>query len=157
MAQKYELIPFRLDDAALVADWLLDADDVAQVTGERRFPVDPSDIVVWSYEASRAYLLIEGEVPVAYGELVEDEADGDIEIGHVVIAPDSRSGDAGRDLLAQLVDKAQDGYPYDDIWLRVSRSNARQLRDAAANGFTEEPEASGENFIWLRKTYGNHS
>jgi predicted GNAT family N-acyltransferase len=153
----YELTPFRLDDAALVADWFLDADDVAQVTGERRFPIDADDLVVWSYEATRAYLLTEDDFPVAYGEIVEDDAEGDVEIGRLIVAPSWRERPAGEVLVKMLADKVETSFNYDETWLRVSRENARQLSYAVTNGFHEAPECSGEKYIWLRKPNAYHS
>ncbi len=153
----YELMPFRLDDAALVADWFLDADDVAQVTGERQFPVEPDDVVVWSYEATRAYLLTEDDFPVAYGEIVEDDAEGDVEIARLVVAPPWRERQIGSVLVKLLADKVEQSFSYGETWLRVGRDNARQAAQALNNGFHEVPECSGEKFLWLKKTNANHS
>jgi len=153
----YSLQPFNVYDAIAVASWLLDADDVALATGERRYPVEPADVIVWSHEASRAYLLTCDGEPAGYAELVEDEADGDLDIDHVVLAPERRHDETGCQLLELLTSEARRGFPYDAVWLRVHRENIRQIDHAAKVGFVESPEVSGPKFIWHKKHYGNHS
>ena len=147
----YYLIRFNLLDAPLVASWLLDADDVATFTGERHYPIVGSDVAIWSRDATSAHLLLDDGEPVAYGEVVEDDAEGDIEIARLILAPDRRTCDAGQVLIASLCEVASRLFPYDCVWLRVGRADDRTLSNGMRNGFVEDPAASGQNFIWLRK------
>lgn len=148
---RYELVPFNLDDAVMVSSWLLDADDVVMFTGERLYPVQPADVILWSRDATCTYLLLSNAEPIGYGEIVEDDADGDIEIGRMILAPGRRKGEAGSVLLAMLCDLVSREFPYEQVWLRVGRLNARALSNGLGNGFVEDPDTSGQNFIWLRK------
>ncbi|MDR3707977.1 MAG: hypothetical protein P4L33_06735 [Capsulimonadaceae bacterium] len=147
----YQLVPFHIFEARLVASWLLDADDTARFTGERRYPVEPGEVAMWAQEASSAHLLLVDGEAAAYGEIIEDDADGDIEIGRLVIAPERRSQPTGRILVAHLCEMVRLDYPYDEVWLRVGREYEADLSNGIVNGFVEAPECSGPNFIWLRK------
>ena len=145
------LIPFELHAAPYLCHWFVDADDVERVVGERRYPVTPIDFLEWRQGATDCYLLVGDDGPVAYGEIRVDDAEDDLEIGHILVAPDYRRHRAGGIMIASLVEAARRSYRFPEVWLRVTRGHDRDLSEALENGFVAHEPASGQRFLWLRR------
>ncbi len=148
----YELRPFAMPEAEIVAAWASDADEVRFLTGTGDFPLTPGDIAAWTYEADYALTLRrEGDL-AAYAEIVEDVVEQDIEIQHLLVAPDLRSAGVGRAMLLRLCAFIAEIRPYPEVWLRASRGNAPAAACAAAAGFETVAQMSGPRYQWYKKS-----
>ncbi len=148
----YELRPFAMPEAEIVAAWASDADEVRFLTGSDDFSLTPGDIAAWTYEADYALTLRrEGDL-AAYAEIVEDVVEQDIEIQHLLVAPDLRSAGVGRAMLLRLCAFIAEIRPYPEVWLRASRGNAPAAACAAAAGFEAVAQMSGPRYQWYKKS-----
>ena len=94
----------------------------------------------WLSDAdTHGYLLVDGE-PTAYGELWVSEADGEVELAHLLVAPSHRGRGVGRALVEALVEKAR-AFTVPTAWVRVVESNEPALRCYRGAGFSRaQPE-----------------
>lgn len=147
----FELRPFAMPEAEIIAGWASDAHEARFLTGADDFPLTPGDIAAWTYETEYALTLRrEGDL-AAYAELVEDTVEQDIEIQHLLVAPDLRSAGVGRTMLLRLCAFAAELRPYPEIWLRISRDNLPAAACAAAAGFETIAQMSGPRYLWMKK------
>ncbi len=148
----YELRPFAMPEAEIVAAWASDAHEAHFLTGADDFPLTPGDIAAWTYEADYALTLRRAGDLAAYAEVVEDVVEQDIEIQHLLVAPDLRSAGVGRAMLLRLCAFIAETHPYPEVWLRVSRDNAPAAACAAAAGFETVAQMSGPRYQWYKKS-----
>jgi ribosomal protein S18 acetylase RimI-like enzyme len=148
----YDLRPFALPEAELVASWAATADEAWDVTGAREFPLTADEVAAWTYEADFAFTLRRDGDLAAYGEIVEDVVEQDIEIQHLLVAPDMRSVGVGKALLSRLCAVLAATRPYPEVWLRIGHDNAPAAACARAVGFEESPGMSGPRYRWLKKS-----
>ena len=80
-----------------------------------------------------AYLLTDGDAPVAYGEVWSDDEEDEAELARLIVAPTARRRGVGRALTAALVAHAG----YDDVFLRVRPDNAAALATYRRAGFVD--------------------
>lgn len=146
----YELRPFALPEAERVASWAAAPEDGRSLTASED-PVTADTVAAWIWEVDYAFTLRRDGELVAYGDIVEDVVEQDIEIPHLLVAPDMRGLGIGQALLSRLCAFAAATRPYPEMWLRVGRDNPRAAACAAAVGFTEASGASGPRFVWMKK------
>ncbi len=148
----FDLRPFALPEAEIVAGWASDAHEVRFLTGGDDFPLTPGDVAAWTYEADYALTLRRQGDLAAYAEVVEDTVEQDIEIQHLLVAPDLRSAGVGRAMLLRLCAFVAEIRPYPEVWLRVSRDNLPAAACAASAGFVAEEKMSGPRYQWYKKS-----
>ena len=147
----YELRPFAMPEAETIASWASDA-EVRFLTGEGDFPLTPGDVAAWTYEADYALTLRRDGDLAAYAEIVDDVVEQDIEIQHLLVAPDLRSAGVGRAMLLRLCAFIAELRPYPEVWLRVSRENVPAAACASSAGFVAEEQMSGPRYQWYKKS-----
>jgi len=135
----------------MIAHWVEDPEDVWRLTGARDLVVNTDKVVSWTWEANYTFTLRSHGDLVAYGEIVEDEVDNDVEIQHLVVAPDVRGQGIGKAMLSRLCAFLEAGRPYDEVWLRVGRDNEPAARCASAIGFVVDEKMSGPRYAWYKK------
>jgi RimJ/RimL family protein N-acetyltransferase len=149
---RFEMRPFALSEAERVASWAASPIDVRHVAPENLYPLSAADLASWIVESNFAFTLrCEGDL-VAYGDLIEDEVAGDMEVGHLLVAPDMRGQGMGQALLSRLCAFAAASRPHDEIWFRVGHGNAPAAACARAIGFVDDDKVSGPRFQWMRKS-----
>ena len=148
---RFEMRPFALPEAETGRKLGGDAEDVWDVPPPRRVSPDGRSVAAWTYEADFAFTLRRDGDLVAYGEIVEDVVEHDVEIQHLLVAPDMRSAGVGKALLSRLCAFLAASRPYPEVWLRVGRDNAPAAACARAVGFEDDPAMSGPRFLWLKK------
>ncbi len=147
----YEMRPLALPEAETVAAWAQDAADVRFLTGADDFPLTAGDVAAWTYECDYALTLRRDGDLAAYAEIVEDVVEQDVEIQHLLVAPDLRSAGVGQAMLSRVCAFLAEAHPYPEVWLRVSRDNASAAACASAAGFEAVAEMSGPHFLWFKK------
>ena len=146
----YELCPFAPDEAGTVASWATSAEERQDLDGVLA-PLTADDVSLWSLEAHWAFTLRRDGHPVAYGEVAEDEVEGDVELLHLLVAPHARRGGVGRRLIVRLCAFLAESRPYPEVWLRAGRQNGAMQSCARAAGFVDIPQMSGPRFLWLKR------
>lgn len=146
----YEMRPFAMPEAERVASWAKTPEDVLHVTGAHG-PLTADDVAAWTYEADYCFTLRWNGDLVAYGEIVEDVVENDVEIQHLLVAPDMRSVGVGKALLSRLCAFLAGARPYEEVWLRVGHANAPAATCARAVGFEDAAGMSGPRYLWMKK------
>ncbi len=146
----YELRPFAAAEAESVASWAASDEDCERLAGSA-WPLSAEDVALWTMEANWAFTLRRDGDLIAYGEIMEDEVEGDAEVQHLLVAPDMRGGGVGRALLAHLCDFLAGARSYPEVWLRAGRGDAAVLACARSAGFADVPPMSGPRYLWLKK------
>lgn len=147
----FELRPFTLAEAEWVAGWAASSEDLRAAAASDDFPLTADQVAAWTYEADFVFTLRrEGDL-VAYGEIVEDVVEGDVEIQHLLVAPDMRAVGIGKALLSRLCEFLTATLPYSEVWMRVGRENAPAAACARAVGFEVVEKMCGPRYLWLRK------
>ncbi len=148
---RFELRPLALPEAETVAAWAATPDEVRFLTGAESFPLTADDVAAWTYECDYALTLRRGGDLAAYAEIVEDVVEQDVEIQHLLVAPDLRSAGVGRAMLERVCAFLAEARPYPEVWLRVSRDNILAAACAAAAGFEVVAKMSGPRYQWYKK------
>jgi len=147
----YEIRPFHQGEADSIAHWIQSEDDLWCLTGQRDKSVTALDVAAWPMEANFAFTLRYYGDLIAYGEIVEDDVEGDAEIQRLLVAPDMRGAGHGRAMLDRLCAFLEEARPWPHVWVRAPRTNPAVERCAKSAGFEERPEVSGPRFVWLKK------
>lgn len=148
----FEMRPFALPESEQIARWAATPDEARAVTASEDFPLTADQVAAWTYEADFAFTLRRDGDLAAYGEIVEDVVEQDVEIQHLLVAPDMRSLGNGRALLSRLCAFLAAARPYPEVWLRVGRDNLAAAACARAVGFEDNPDMSGPRYRWLKKS-----
>lgn len=148
---RFELRPFAMQEAETIAAWAVTSEEGRFLTGSEDFPLTADDVAAWTYEADYALTLRRDGDLAAYAEIVEDVVEQDIEIQHLVVAPDLRSDGIGRAMLLRLCTFLTEVRPYPEVWLRVSRDNTPATACATAAGFEAVANMSGPRYQWYKK------
>ncbi|OKJ49597.1 hypothetical protein AMK27_36320 [Streptomyces sp. CB02009] len=153
-----ELRLFTPEHAREVADWPLSAEESALWCGRRESPVAELTVIGWQRHSDvSAFLLVEEEKPLAYGELWFDEEESEVELARLIVAPEHRGRGMGRELARRLLAQAV-GDGADSVFLRVHPDNDRALKCWLSAGFVpvESRLAAQWNtrqpvyYLWLR-------
>ena len=148
----FELRPFTLPEAEWVAGWASTPAELREMAATDDFPLSADQVAAWTYEADFVFTLRrEGDL-VAYGEIVEDAVEGDVEIQHLLVASDMRSVGIGKALLSRLCAFLAATLPYPEVWLRVGRENLPAAACARAVGFEVEEKMCGPRYLWMKKS-----
>ena len=148
----FELRPFTLPEAEWVAGWAATPAELREMAATDDFPLSADQVAAWTYEADFVFTLRrEGDL-VAYGEIVEDAVEGDVEIQHLLVASDMRSVGIGKALLSRLCAFLAATLPYPEVWLRVGRENLPAAACARAVGFEVEEKMCGPRYLWMKKS-----
>jgi len=137
------LAPFKPTHAATVAKWPQSPNESLHWCGE--YPVTPETIASWSTTNEvQAYLLMNNEEPIAYGELWLD--DEETELARLIVAPPHRNQGTGKHLVTALTNIALTRTP-ELIALRVHPNNSRAAHLYQRAGFhpVDEPTAAEWN------------
>lgn len=148
----YEMRPLALPESELIASWAATPEEVWALAGSHEFPLTADQVAAWTYEADFAFTLRRDGDLAAYAEIVEDVVEQDVEIQHLLVAPDLRAAGVGRAFLSRLCAFLAATRPYPEVWLRVGRDNAAAAACARAVGFEHIPAMSGPRYRWLRKS-----
>jgi ribosomal protein S18 acetylase RimI-like enzyme len=146
----YEMRPFTPPEAETVAGWAASPEDAWAVSGASE-PLTGDQVAAWTYETDYAFTLRRDGDLVAYGEVLEDVVEGDVEIQHLLVAPDMRGVGVGKALLSRLCAFLAAARPYPEVWLRVGRENAAAALCARGVGFEDVAGMSGPRYLWLKK------
>ena len=144
--------PFAMPEAELIASWAQTPDEGRFLTGADDFPLMAEDVAAWTYEADYALTLRRDGDLAAYAEIVEDVVEQDVEIQHLIVAPDLRSAGVGRAMLERACAFLSEVRPYPEVWLRVSRDNTPAAACATAAGFEAVAKMSGPRYFWFKKS-----
>ena len=147
----YELRPFGPPDAPTVASWAASPEDRQGLGGDPDV-LTADDVVLWTLEANWSFTLLHDGNLVAYGEVIEDEVEGDVELQHLLVVPSLRRAGVGRALISRLCAFLSATRPYREVWLRSGRQNGAMQCCARAAGFADVAEMSGPRFLWLKKS-----
>jgi RimJ/RimL family protein N-acetyltransferase len=147
----YEMRPFAMPEAETIAAWTQAPADARFLTGTDNFPLTAEDVAAWTYEADYALTLRRGGDLAAYAEIVEDVVEQDVEIQHLLVAPDLRSAGVGQAMLTRLCIFLAEVRSYPEVWMRVSRDNLPAAACAAAAGFEAVAQMSGPRYLWFKK------
>lgn len=118
--------------------------------------VSADTVVEWSASSSvEAFVLVEEGDVVAYGEIWIDVDENEVELAHLIVAPERRDHGLGRRLVSSLVEQAKRHYPV--VAMRVHSHNAAAIRCYAASGFARasdmEEKAWNEGqpvaYVWM--------
>lgn len=148
----FEMRPLAMPEAELIASWAATPEDARALSASDEFPLTADQVAAWTYEADFAFTLRRDGDLAAYAEIVEDTVEQDVEIQHLLVAPDLRSAGVGRAFLSRLCAFLAVSKPYPEVWLRVGRDNVPAAACARAVGFEDIPAMSGPRFRWLKKS-----
>ena len=146
----YELRPFAVAEAETVASWAAAPEDRRDLDGGGA-PLSADDVAFWMMETNWAFTLRRDGDLVAYGEIVEDEVENDVELQHLLVAPDVRRSGVGQALLQRLCAYLSESHRFPEVWLRAGRQNEAMQACARSAGFVDAPQLSGPRFLWLKK------
>ncbi len=147
----YEIRPFNAVEAHTIAHWAQTQEDLWSLTGQPETPLTADLVAAWPMEANFAFTLRYYGDLVAYGEIVEDEVEGDAEIQHLIVAPDMRRLGHGKAMLERLCQFLSEARPWPHVWVRVPRQHSASELCARSAGFEEQLHVSGPRFLWLKK------
>ena len=80
----YEMRPFAMAEAELVASWAATPEDLWSVAGSQDFPLTGDQVAAWTFEADYVFTLRRDGDLVAYGEIMEDVVENDVEVQHLL-------------------------------------------------------------------------
>ncbi len=152
------LQPFDLSHAHEALAWAQDARELAAWAALDHRP-DVSVFADWHSDPDiSAFVLLEGDTPVAYGEIWLELAEREVEFARLLVAPAHRRHGIGSRLMRLLMQRAPVD-SIDEFWLRVVPDNEPALALYATLGFNPvaEPEQRRMNaekprdYVWLRR------
>lgn len=148
----FEMRPFAVAESEMIAHWATTQEDAWRVAGIEGGPLTADQVATWTMETNFAFTLRRDGDLVAYGEILEDEVEGDVEIQHLLVAPDMRRQGIGQAMLSRLTAFLSASRPYSEVWMRVGRDNEPAALCAHSMGFMEDEQMSGPRYLWLKKS-----
>jgi len=130
-----------------VADWAVDAKEVALLSGRVEYPFPEGLKASWRNIDSdiHSYLLFDGDRPVGYGEVWLDDEEDEVELARIIVDPKVRGQGVGTELVRALLRPALDA-GYSEVFLRVRPENAPAIRAYQHTGFVDVPAALMEEW-----------
>ena len=129
-----ELVSFDPACAAEVSGWTRSEAETRAWCARDEARVPPEVITAWAGEEGvRAFGVLDETTLVAYGELWLDDAEEEVELARLIVAPGRRGQGVGRWLVARLTHEARRLHP--TVFLRVLPQNEAALRCYVAAGF----------------------
>ncbi len=151
-------IPATEDVAATVASWSTSAAEAAAWVSSP-VPVTADVVLGWWGRADVTARLLRDPlgVPVAYGEVWDDEEEDEVELARLIVDPARRREGVGRRLVEVLLDLAHQ-HGRSDCFLRVVPDNTAARALYRSTGFVEVDEASmaewnaGQptSYVWMQ-------
>lgn len=148
----FEMRAFAAAEADTVAHWIGSPQDAWHIAGLEDWPIASHQIVQWTMETNLAFTLRRDGDLAAYGEILEDEVEGDAEIQHLLVAPDMRGQGIGQAMLSRLIAVLAATRPYPIVWMRIGRDNQPAQLCARASGFEADTSMSGPRYLWMKKS-----
>jgi ribosomal protein S18 acetylase RimI-like enzyme len=150
----FQLRPFNLEDSSIVAAWVSSPEDAYALDPESLYPMSSEVVDQWRVESGSDYafiLCLDGEM-VAYGDIIEDDAEKDIEIQRILVKPQLRDQGIGCALLNRLCAFIAENYPYSEVWMRVGPENDCAASCFRAAGFLVDETHTGPKYIWMKRS-----
>ena len=147
MARSKFLREYRESDTWEVSRWPTSMEEVRLWAGsDLGWPVDVSVFGRWHVDPDvQPYVMCDGEVPVAYGEVWIDEPEQEVELARIIVSQDYRGRGVGRRLVRQLLEQATlSGLP--EAFVRVVPENGTALACYRGAGFSPVSEPEREEF-----------
>jgi len=158
-ASTWRMVPPEAHHAATVAHWARSSDEAAAWVTRAEHPFPPAVVAAWWNDRDvHPWLLTDPDgVPVAYGEIWDDEDEDEVELARLIVDPDRRREGAGRRLIAGLVTLARQGTRA-ACFVRVSPDNTGALALYRSTGFVDVDPAltaawnrdQPRAYVWLQ-------
>ncbi|WP_159074162.1 GNAT family N-acetyltransferase [Streptomyces dioscori] len=141
-----------------MASWPTTPTEALMWCGREEFPVTEGTVAAWQRDPDvRAYVLVETEQPLAYGELWLDAEEDEVELARIIVAPGVRGRGLGRSLVRGLLAEARPA-GLSEVCMRVHPQNTAALRCYRGAGFepVDAESAASWNtgqpveYTWLR-------
>ena len=163
MARSKFLREYRESDTWEVSRWPTSMEEVHLWAGsDPGWPVDVSVFGRWHVDPDvQPYIMRDGEVPVAYGEVWIDEPEQEVELARIIVSQGYRGRGVGRRLARQLLEQATlSGLP--EAFVRVAPENGTALACYRGAGFSPVSEPEREEFnrgqpvdyVWMHYPLG---
>jgi len=163
MARSKFLREYRESDTWEVSRWPTSMEEVRLWAGsDPGWPVDVSVFGRWHVDPDvQPYIMRDGEVPVAYGEVWIDEPEQEVELARIIVSQGYRGRGVGRRLARQLLEQATlSGLP--EAFVRVVPENGTALACYRGAGFSPVSEPGREEFnrgqpvdyVWMHYPLG---
>lgn len=154
----WQLLTPTATHAELVAGWSRSAEEADRWASRAEHPFPASALITWWEDTDvQPWLLVDPDgVPVAYGEVWDDEDEAEVELARLIVDPDRRRRGVGRRLVDELVALARNTGRA-ACFLRVAPGNLAALalyrsagfRDVAAALAAEWNQHQPVAYVWL--------
>lgn len=151
------LVPFDPAHANLVLSWARTPAELDAWASLGTAP-GPGIFTTWLSDPDVHGRLLVADAPVAYGELWVSRAEDEVELAHLLVAPERRNRGVGRTLVEHLAAEAG-RIPVSSVWVRVVPENTAAIRCYRGAGFepvtpARESELNApqpREYRWLRR------
>ncbi len=126
--------------ASLMAGWVKEPEELRLLAPATEAPLTASKVISWHKKGVHPFLgwLDEGDLPVGYGEInAMPYTDGQMWLGHILVAPSHRHLGLGQRLVQGLLEIAFDEFAAWSVCLIVFPDNRVAIRCYEAVGMTE--------------------
>jgi RimJ/RimL family protein N-acetyltransferase len=159
MAHSEFLLDFRDAHAREISRWATSVEEVRRWSGsDSGFPVDVSVFQHWHADPDvNPYVLCDGDALIGYGEVWIDETEHEVELGRIIVRPESRGRGVGKRFVILLLERAAfSGFP--DAFVRAVPDNHAAIACYRNAGFSLVPESVREqynrgqpvDYVWMR-------
>lgn len=155
---EFLLAPFDTTHAGTLLGWVQSPAELDAWASAGDSELSPALFREWHADPDVHPFLLLGEGRLCgYGEVWEDQAEGEAELARILVAPDERGRGIGRRFVGLLARRALDR-GFDEIGLRVLPSNAPALACYRRAGFVRaKPEEEARfnegqprSYVWMR-------
>jgi len=159
MAHSEFLLKFRDAHAREISRSATSVEEVRRWSvSDTGFHVDVSVFQLWLADPDvNPYVLCDGAALIGYGEVWVDETEHEVELGRIIVRPESRSCGVGKRFVILLLERAAlSGFP--DAFVRVVPDNHVAIGCYRSAGFSLVPESVRErynqgqpvDYVWMR-------